>query len=157
MTEDKMVGWHHWLSDHEFEKAPAVGDGQGRLACCCSWSHKDSDIPEQLNWTEQYDSNFINYISCVKFNVRIKRIYAFPRSQCYSYMLFLKWGRGFPGGSDSKASACNAGDLGMIPGLGRSPGGRHGNPLQYCYVFFFFPQVDSLLTKPPRKPYFFKL
>ena len=38
---------------------------------------------------------------------------------------------GFPGGSDCKESACNAGDLGMIPGLGRSPGGRHGNPLWY--------------------------
>ena len=38
---------------------------------------------------------------------------------------------GFPGGSDSKESACNAGDLGSIPGLGRSPGGGHGNPLQY--------------------------
>ena len=37
----------------------------------------------------------------------------------------------FPGGSDSKASAYNAGDLGSILGLGRSPGGRHGNPLQY--------------------------
>ena len=38
---------------------------------------------------------------------------------------------GFPGGSDSKESVCNAGDLGSIPGWGRSPGGRHGNPLQY--------------------------
>ena len=38
---------------------------------------------------------------------------------------------GFPGGSDGKESACNAGDLGLIPGLGRSPGGGHGNPLQY--------------------------
>ena len=38
---------------------------------------------------------------------------------------------GFPGGSDGKKSACNAGDLGLIPGLGRSPGGGHGNPLQY--------------------------
>ena len=38
---------------------------------------------------------------------------------------------GFPGGSDSKESACNAGDLGSVPGLGRSPGGRYGNPLQY--------------------------
>ena len=37
---------------------------------------------------------------------------------------------GFPGGSNSKESACNAGDLGLIPGLGRSPGGGHGNPLQ---------------------------
>ena len=38
---------------------------------------------------------------------------------------------GFPGGSDGKESACNLGDLGSIPGLGRSPGGGHGNPLQY--------------------------
>ena len=38
---------------------------------------------------------------------------------------------GLPGGSDSKESACNAGDLGSIPGLGRSPGGGCGKPLQY--------------------------
>ena len=38
---------------------------------------------------------------------------------------------GFPGGSDSKESVCNVGDLGLIPGLGRSPGGGHGNPLHY--------------------------
>ena len=37
----------------------------------------------------------------------------------------------FPGGSEVKASACNAGDLGLIPGLGRSPGEGNGNPLQY--------------------------
>ena len=37
----------------------------------------------------------------------------------------------FPGGSDGKASACNAGDPGLIPGLGRSPGEGNGNPLQY--------------------------
>ena len=37
----------------------------------------------------------------------------------------------FPGGSDGKESACNAGDLGSIPGLERSPRGGHGNPLQY--------------------------
>ena len=44
---------------------------------------------------------------------------------------------GFPGGSEAKASACNVGDLGLIPGLGRSPGGGHGNQyswqLQYSY------------------------
>ena len=38
---------------------------------------------------------------------------------------------GFYGGSVSKESTCNTGDLGLIPGLGRSPGGAHGNPLQY--------------------------
>ena len=37
----------------------------------------------------------------------------------------------FPGGSDGKESACNAGDMGFIPGSGRSPGGGNSNPLQY--------------------------
>ena len=39
----------------------------------------------------------------------------------------------FPGGPDGKESACNAGDLGSIPGSGRSPGEENGNPLQYSY------------------------
>ena len=39
--------------------------------------------------------------------------------------------QGSPGGSDSKESACNVGDLGWLPGVGRSPGGGHGNPFQY--------------------------
>ena len=39
--------------------------------------------------------------------------------------------KGFPGGSDSKESTCNVRDMGSIPGLGTSPGGGHGNPLQY--------------------------
>ena len=42
-----------------------------------------------------------------------------------------KFGMCFPDGSDGKASACNAGDLGLIPGLGRSPGEGNGSPLQY--------------------------
>ena len=41
---------------------------------------------------------------------------------------------GFPGCSDGKESACNVGDLGLIPRLGSSPGGGHGNPLQYPYL-----------------------
>ena len=46
-----------------------------------------------------------------------------------------------PVGSDSKESAYNVGDLGSIPGLGRSPGGGHGSPLQY-----------SCLENPPQEP-----
>ena len=42
--------------------------------------------------------------------------------------------RASPGGSDGKASACNAGDWGSIPGSGRSPGEGYGNPLQYSYL-----------------------
>ena len=50
-TEDEMVGWHHWLNGHGFGQALGVGDGQGGLACCGSWSRKESDATE-LNWTE---------------------------------------------------------------------------------------------------------
>ena len=52
MTEDEMVGWHHWHNGHEFEQAQGVGDGQGSLACCSPWGHRELDTTEQLNWTE---------------------------------------------------------------------------------------------------------
>ena len=52
MTEDEMIGWHHWLHAHEFEEASGIGDGQGSLACCSPWGHKESDMTEGLNWTE---------------------------------------------------------------------------------------------------------
>ena len=48
-----MVGWHDQLGEHEFQEAPGVGDRQGSLACCSSWFHKESDMTEWLNWTEQ--------------------------------------------------------------------------------------------------------
>ena len=50
--EDEMGGWHHWLDGHESEWTPGVGDGQGGLACCDSWGHKESDTTEQLIWSE---------------------------------------------------------------------------------------------------------
>ena len=49
MTEDKMIGWHHQLNGHEFEQTLAVGDGQGGLACCSPWGHKELDMTEGLN------------------------------------------------------------------------------------------------------------
>ena len=55
-TEDEMAGWHHGLDGRESEWTPGDGDGQGGLACCDSWGHKESDMTEWLNWTE------LNYI-----------------------------------------------------------------------------------------------
>ena len=51
-TKEQMVGWHHQLNEHEFEWAPGVGDGQGGLACCSSWGHKESDTTELSNRIE---------------------------------------------------------------------------------------------------------
>ena len=57
-----MAGWHHQLDGHEYEWTPGVGDGQGGLACCDSWGHKESDMTERLNWTE------LNWFSALGFS-----------------------------------------------------------------------------------------
>ena len=44
-----MAGWHHQLNRHEFEQAPGDSEGQGSLACCSPWGHKESDTTEQVN------------------------------------------------------------------------------------------------------------
>ena len=54
-------------------------------------------------------------------------LFSLPNISIHSFIHSLD----FPGGSDCKESACNAGDLGSIPGSGRSPGGGRGNPLQH--------------------------
>ena len=51
-----MVGWHHWLDEHEFEQALRDGDGQGSLACCGPWVVKSRTwLSDWMNWTEWID------------------------------------------------------------------------------------------------------
>ena len=69
MTEDEMVGWHHWLSGHEFDQVQGRGTGQGSLACCNSQGRKEPGMTEPLNnnkankywwstgWHETQDAN----------------------------------------------------------------------------------------------------
>ena len=72
-TEDEMAGWHHWLDGRESEWTPGVGDGQGGLACCDSWGHKESDTTEWLNWTElkipSYTSKANKQKTCIKWQI----------------------------------------------------------------------------------------
>ena len=49
VTEDEIVGWHHWLDGHEFEQTQGDSEGQGSLACCSPLGHKESDMTEWLN------------------------------------------------------------------------------------------------------------
>ena len=49
MTEDGMVGWHHQLNGHEFEKTPRDNEEQGTLLCHSLWGHKELYMTEQLN------------------------------------------------------------------------------------------------------------
>ena len=48
-TEDEMVGWHHQLSRHDLEQTQGDSEGEGSLACCSPWGHKESHPAEQLN------------------------------------------------------------------------------------------------------------
>ena len=74
-------------------------------------------------WTQPYYLAFINHGSEMIMQVKIQNLFFLTRPRSLT--------QDFPGGSDNKASACNAGDLGSIPGLGRSPGEGNSNPLQY--------------------------
>jgi len=66
MTEDEMAGWHHWLDGRESEWTPGVGDGQGGLACCNSWGHRESDTTEWLNWTDALSITIPSGLECNK-------------------------------------------------------------------------------------------
>ena len=48
MTEDEMVGWHHWLNGHEFGQTLGDGGGQAGLVCCSPWCHEELDMTEKL-------------------------------------------------------------------------------------------------------------
>ena len=72
---------------------------------------------------------YLYYIKCLK--KRNKWGNEWKRG-CFLTSFVFFWG--FPGGSQVKVSACNAGDLGSIPGSGRSPGEGNGNPLQYSWL-----------------------
>ena len=74
MTEDEMVGWLHWLAGHEFEQAPGVGDGQGGLACCSPWGHKQLGMTVCLNW-RKCNGN-------LKHNYWIKKFYVSIIMRC---------------------------------------------------------------------------
>ena len=76
-TEDEVVGWHHWLNRHEFEKTPGDGEGQGSLACCNPQGHKESDITERLNNnnTAQFLSYQVSMATCVTRKLAQGQIY----------------------------------------------------------------------------------
>ena len=74
VAEDEMVGWHHWLSGHEFELPLGDGEGQGSLVCCSPWDFRvrhDWATEKQYILYEHMSVNLMNentifYISCMK-------------------------------------------------------------------------------------------
>ena len=65
--EDEMVEWHHWLSGYEFEQTLGDGEGQGSLACCSPWGHKE--LTWLSDWTTNVKISQI-YISLVEDNAQ---------------------------------------------------------------------------------------
>ena len=49
-----MVGWHHRVNGHEFEQTPGDSEGQGILACCSPWGHRELNTTERLNSNNSY-------------------------------------------------------------------------------------------------------
>ena len=90
MTEDEMVGWHHQLTGHEFGWTPGVGDGQGGLACCGSWGHKESDTIEWLNWTVSVNYKFD--LVLWRHTLKLQK-YLVPHQNFY--LSFSLWTHGF--------------------------------------------------------------
>ena len=108
---------------HALEKAwhptpvllPGESQGQGSLVACCLWGRTESDTTEV---TQQQQQCLLGSSHKNPF----KRTIEVSTQEDFSL--------DFPDGSDGKVSACTARDLGLIPGLGRSPGKGNGNPLQ---------------------------
>ena len=96
-TEDEMVGWHHWLNGHESEETLVVGEGQGGLACCSLWGHKELDTTEQLNWTKEPQYSKVRergiWVRGKVINIIYSFIISFWHEQCSSSTVFLScWG-----------------------------------------------------------------
>ena len=90
--EDEMVGWHHWLDGCESKWTPGVGDGQGGLACCSSWSHKQSDTTERLNWTglnwTELNPLFFRFPSHLRLHISLSRV---PRTIVQVLVSYLSY------------------------------------------------------------------
>ena len=59
VIEGEMVGWHHQLNGHEFKQAPRDGEGQGSLACCSPWGHKELDMTDCPNNNKYQDDHYL--------------------------------------------------------------------------------------------------
>ena len=147
MTEDEMVGWHHQHTGHEFEKTPGDSEGQGSLVHCSLWGRKDSNTTTMLK-EKRLPTELVSQSCLVMSNSlpphglyspwnspgqstevgRLSLLQAIFPTQGSNLGLLHE---GFPGGSTGKESSYNAGDLGSISVLGRSPGEGKGYPLQY--------------------------
>ena len=88
-TEDEMAGWHHWLDGCESKWTQGVGDGQGGLACCDSWGHKESDMTERLIWSDISQVSYVHDNNLPDFILLPQRHIYFLHTLLYSSHLSL--------------------------------------------------------------------
>ena len=106
---------------------PGKSHGQRSLAGYSPWGREESDTTEHARTSTH---------THIHTRARARQVdEVWPQDvdwvQVWSILSHLPGNKGLPGGSGGKVSTCNAGDLGSIPGSGRSPGDGNGNPLQY--------------------------
>ena len=95
-TEDEMAGWHHRLDGHEFGWTLGVGDRQGGLACCNSWGCKESDMTEQLNWTELNGLFYFLPVFFMQLKLQLNRVSKSPDISVLQFLSsFLKYNPAF--------------------------------------------------------------
>ena len=108
MTEDEMVGWHHWLYGQKFKQALGVGDGQGSLSCCSPWGCKDWGT--ELNWDLKVKRHSGRSVDCrgprICLLVTINHILQRPKQQRNSKVQQLQ-----RLGSKSFVPPCSQGQL----------------------------------------------
>jgi len=86
MTEDEMVGWHHRLNGHGFGWALGVGDGQGGLACCSPWGHKELDTTERLNCSSIPSAVISTIPSAINSSSPSALFLSFPQSLIHQFL-----------------------------------------------------------------------
>ena len=146
-TEHEMVGWHHWLNEHELQQTLGDDEGQGTVVCCSPWGCKESDT------TEQWRIMLVHCLPMIMAKVsneqrkekEMKRQDWKGKRRARGQLLdqtfsSVGWCHHQSTGRKGKwtefikvrssESACNAGDPDSIPGSGRSPGEGIGYPLQ---------------------------
>ena len=162
-----MVGcspWGRWESDtterlHFIFSLSCIGEGNGNpLQCAClenprdggAWSAAVYGVTQsqtRLKWLSSSSSSrvLLYTIITVVQSASYVWLFATPWTTVCQASLFctISWCLGFPGDSDGKESACNAGDLCLIPGSRRSTGERHDNPHKYSFLENSIPDREA--------------
>ena len=140
-----MVGWHHWLDGHEFEQAPGVGDGQGGLACCSRWDHKELDMTRWVNWTKLSAvhnlclGRFLHFCSKLSFHCYMIQFGVFLQGASYClFVIFVYNGR------------CYFWAYRILPVIPRDPFNGSSIVLYYSCWAYLVVEVESVLCAKDR-------